>query len=289
MRPDFSLLAALAALAVLAHPGDAQATARKPRAEPPAGFATAAPGRAAKPPAVLPPAMRADKPLVTATAPGAGQAGYVHYFLIRLPDDALEIQVGIELPDQRIAWSFPGLGAVISPFIEAGTVTAGGEDYDVWHLYAIRPFPDDAAMGALQKQLAGRVRPWVEAKTPYCENDGPRAGCMSCLGFVLRALFPARADGYPALPRDFARAGTAARYTTKDLLLYLTGMLELPTRQARLQRIARLELPDDLREDLENLVQAMGAGTAAPGTAAQKRPVARPTTIGTRPARRAPL
>ena len=284
-------IAALAGFLGVAHPDAARAFALTGGAEPAAGLAVLAepePVRfarmmssarsvtlASKPSSGKSPApvARADKPLATATTAGPGQAGYVHFFLLRLPDDALEIQVGIELPDQRIAWSFPGLGAAVSPFIETGTVKAGEVEYDVWHLYGIRPFPDDASMAALQKQLAERIRPWIEAKTPYCENDGPRAGCMSCLGFVLRALFPGRADGYPALPRDFARAGTGARYTTKDLLLYLTGMLELPTRQARLQRIARLTLPDDLREDLEELVYSMSASApvAAPQGPAQKR------------------
>jgi hypothetical protein len=206
---------------------------------------------------------RAESPVVTAAAAGLGQDGYVHYFLMRMPDETLEVQVGIELPDQQIAWSFPALGVAVSPFIEAGVVSAGGKDYEVWHLYGIRPFPDDAAMATLQKALPARIRPWVEGKTPYCENDGPRSTCMSCLGFVLRVLFPGRNSVYPDLPRDFWRAGTASRYTTRDLLLYLTGMLELPTREARLQRIAKLALPDDLREDLEALVYSMGATESA--------------------------
>lgn len=256
------LFAALAVPLGIAHPGDARAFVRSVTL---ASKPLPASARGA--------VTRADKPLLTATAAGAGQAGYVHFFLIRLPNEALEIQVGIELPDQRIAWSFPGLGASVSPFIESGTVTAGGNDYDVWHLYAIRPFPDDASMAALWKQLERRIRPWIEAKTPYCENDGPRAGCMSCVGFVLRALFPGRAGSYPELPRDFRRAGTAAKYTTKDLLLYLTGMLELPTRKTRLERIARLTLPDDLRGDLEDLVYSMGT--------AEERPV--PRKVGVRP------
>ncbi len=231
---------------------------------------------------------RAGKPVVTASSAGAGQAGYVHYFIVQMPDESLEIQVGIELPDQRIAWSFPGLGAVISPFIESGTVQAGGRDYEVWHLYGIRPFPDDAAMAVLGRELTGRIQPWIRAGTPYCENDGPGSNCMSCLGFVLRALFPGRGSDYPGLPRDFWRAGTASKYTTRDLLLYLTGMLDLPTREARLQRLARLQLPEALREDVEALVYSMGvsesaaaAGAAAPG-ASPKRPVARPATTGTR-------
>lgn len=270
LRRVVSWVAAFAALAVLGQPTEAQASARKGRGgEPAAGVAA----RAA--------ATRADKPVVTAMAPAAGQAGYVHFFLVQLPDEALEVQVGIELPDQRIAWSFPGLGVTISPFIEAGTVRAGDAEYDVWHLYGIRPFPDDASMAALQKQLVARVQPWLEARTPYCVNEARRGRCMSCLGFVLRALFSVRADGYPALPREFARAGAASIYTTRDLLLYLTGMLELPTRQARLQRIARLTLPDDLREDLEEIVYSAGA--------TEKQAAARPARVGTRPVPRKKL
>lgn len=235
---------------------------------------------------------RADKPVLTATAAGAGQAGYVHYFLLRMPDETLEIQVGVEMPDQTIAWSFPDLGVTTSPFIEAGTVTAGGREYEVWHLYGIRPFPDDAAMAALQRELASRVQAWMRAAPPYCVNDGPRSNCMSCLGFVLRVLFPGRQGEYPSLPRDFWRAGTASMYTTKDLLLYLTGMLDLHTREARLQRIARQALPENLRADLEELVYAMGAlesGAAASAAAQntpQKRLEARPAKIGIRPAQR---
>ncbi|MBI4194234.1 MAG: hypothetical protein HY526_04050 [Betaproteobacteria bacterium] len=241
-------------------------------------------------------AVRAGRPVVTVTAAGAGQAGYVHYFLLRLPDETLEIQVGIELPDQRIAWSFPDLGVVVSPFIDAGVVAAGRKDYEVWHLYGIRPFPDDAAMAVLRNQLADRIRPWVAAKTPYCENDGPRSECMSCLGFVLRALFPGRGGAYPDLPRDFWRAGTASKYTTRDLLLYLTGMLDLPTRAARLTRIAGLTLPDELREDLEALVYSMGAAESAassnagpPRDPAQSRSGTRPSKVSTRPPQRRPL
>jgi hypothetical protein len=239
---------------------------------------------------------RADKPVVTATAAGTGQAGYVHYFLLRMPDETLEIQVGVEMPDQTIAWSFPDLGVTISPFIEAGAVTAGGKEYEVWHLYGIRPFPDDAAMTVLRRELANRVRTWTRAATPYCENDGPRSNCMSCLGFVLRVLFPGRQSDYPSLPRDFWRAGTASMYTTKDLLLYLTGMLDLHTREARLQRIARQALPESLRQDLEDLVYAMGAlesagaANAAAQNATPKRsdsnPEPRPAKIGIRPAQR---
>jgi hypothetical protein len=318
-RSAFVLTAGVVAFVWLANPGKAQATPQQYRSDPaglaarahaefarfvrttssarpvaPAIKAKAASGnsRGAKPAL----GTRSNKPLITVTSAGAGQGGYVHFFLLRSPDESLEVQVGIELPDQRIAWSFPDLGVTVSPFIEAGVIRAGGKDYELWHLYGIRPFPDDAAMAALQKELAARIDPWVKARTPYCLHDGPRSNCMSCLGFVLRALFPGRNSDYPDLPRDFWRAGIASRYTTSDLLLYLTGMLDLPTRQARLQRIARLELPDHLRRDLEELVYSMGPTESAPapraGTAPgspQKRPEPRPPRVGTRPTQRSKL
>lgn len=309
-RSSAAWIAALVAAAGLAHPGDARASAIKGRGDSILGlaaradmefarffpvttrtrhFPAAKPAPGASRTAVPATGARGGRPLVTATGVAVGQAGYVHYFIIEAPDGTLEIQVGIELPDQRIAWSFPGTGVAISPFIEAGVVQAGGKDYEVWHLYGIRPFPDDAAMAALAGALMGRIEPWIRTGMPYCENDGPKSGCMSCLGFVLRALFPGRTSDYPDLPRDFWRAGSATNYTTRDLLLYLTGMLDLPTREARLLRIARQTLPDGLREDLEELVQAMGAfesaGTAAAGpsrNAAQKPPGTRAQQAGAR-------
>lgn len=211
-----------------------------------------------------PTGTRGNKPVHTASGVAPGQAGYIHYFLLRMPDETLEIQVGIELADQRIAWSFPDLGVVISPFINGETLQAGDRSYGVWHLYGIRPHVDATAMTRLQKTLPARIDRWVKAGIPYCLDDAPRANCMSCLGLVLRALFPGRVDDYPVLPRDFWRAGMGSRYTPDDLLLYLTGMLDLPDRNARLQRIYRLGLPPDLRLDLEKLVYAMSPSEAAP-------------------------
>lgn len=212
---------------------------------------------------------RSSKPLsVAGVAPG--QAGYVHYFLLRMPDESLEVQVGIELADQRIAWSFPGLGVVVSPFIDGETIQAGGKSYEVWHLYGIRPHADAAAMARLHRELPARVERWVKTGISYCLDDAPGANCMSCVGLVLRALFPGRAD-YPALPRNFWRTAQNSRYTPNDLLLYMTGMLDLPDRNARLQRISRLELPPELRMDLEDLVRAIGTHEVAPREALQKR------------------
>ena len=173
-------------------------------------------------------------------------------------------------------------------------VAAGGNRYEIWHLYGIRPFPDDAAMSALQRDLTGRIEPWLKAATPYCGVDGLGQGCMSCLGFVLRALYPGRGSDYPDLPRDFWRAGSIGRYSPNDLLLYLTGMLDIPTREARLRRIGQLELPEELQADLQELVYAMGVHESSPSAAAggspgatQKRPVARQSSrASSRPAQR---
>ena len=302
--------AALAALVCLGQAVDAQASARKGRgelgarfsvnAEPelarfirsipgtrpvfsanrPQGGNSRSPGRAT--------VTRADKPVLAVTATGAGQAGYVHFFIVSQPDETLEIQVGIELPDQRIAWSFPDLGVVVSPFIEAGPLRAGGKEYYVWHQYGIRPFPNDPAMVSLRKELVGRVDSMVKAGMPYCLDDGPRSNCMSCLGFVLRVLFPGRQSDYPNLPRDFWRAGYAAKYSTNDLLLYLTGMLELPTREARLGHLARLSLPKELREDVERFVYSMNAVEASvetPQRSTPRRTEAVPPKSGVLPAR----
>lgn len=238
---------------------------------------------------------RGGKPVDTATTSGPERPGYVHYFLLTLPDESLETLVGIEMPGRRIAWSFPDLGVVVAPLAEKGVVTAGGREYGVSHLYGIRPFPDDAAMNELRGELAGRVGRWVAAGTPYCEADGPRSNCMSCLGFVLRVLFPGRRSDYPDLPGDFWRAMYEKSYSTEDLLLYLTGMLDLPNREARLKRAGKLDLPDALRADVQELVDAMDASGATPPptgagapqpAAAQKSPAARPAKISTRPAQR---
>jgi len=237
------------------------------------------------------PSQRANQPVVTVTGAPAGQAGYVHYFLLQLPDESLEIQVGIELAQNRIAWSFPGRGVSVSPFVDSEFIRHDGKEYVIWHLYGIRPFPDEASMIALQKDLPGRIKPWLDAKVPYCENDGPRAKCMSCLGFVLRALFPGRVSDFPVMPADFWRTGYVSRYSTHDLLLYLTGMLALPTRDARLQRIEKLGLPETLRTDLSELVYGMTpteAGAKAEA-APKKAPASKPSSIGTRPAQRRPL
>lgn len=240
--------------------------------------ATKLPSRSLQPaskPATAPSGVRAAKPLHAVTGTAFGQAGYVHYFLLRMPDETLEVQVGIELADQRIAWSFPGHGVTISPFIDAGEKESGGRIYEVWHLYGLRPFPDDNAMASLRRELPVRVDRWVKAGLPYCLDDGPRSNCISCLGFVLRALYPVR-NGYPQIPADFSRTRISNQYTPNDLLLYLSGMLELPDRNARMQRLQRQTLPADLREDLEELIYGIGVGEKTVATAKQKRAIDSP-------------
>lgn len=280
-------LLTLAALLCLAQPGAALATA-KPKPEPPRAGEAVTP----KPPAR--PLTRAQAPtqvpIVAVTSAGAGQAGYIHYFVISGPDGEPEIQVGVELADQRIAWSFPGIGAAISPFVTEGVVTAAdGTEYDVWHLYGLRPFPGDRAMASLRAGLAARLKPLLDARTPHCETEPRAGGCISCLGLVLRALFPGRAGGYPSLPRDWPE-GTGGHYTTRDLLLYLSGIAQLASREARLKRLARQPLPADLRDDLEHLVYAMGAfdAAAAPPARVQAPAASQPSKSGmrTRPPRR---
>src|SRR5688572_30075416 len=61
-------------------------------------------------------ALRTVAPVVTAPRTAPGQSGYIHYFVITGPDGEPETQVGIELPGDRIAWSFPEMGVSISPF-----------------------------------------------------------------------------------------------------------------------------------------------------------------------------
>ena len=164
---------------------------------------------------------------------------------------------------------------------------AWGEVKDV--RMAIAATAEDAVCGAdlVHTVTASRtpiVDPsWVGAGTPYCLNDEGRSNCMSCIGFVLRVLYPGRRSDFPNLPRAFERTGAAAGYTPNDLLLFLTGMTDLPSREARLQRLSRLTLPDELREDLEMLVHLL-PGTGPVGAAPEGR-----RRVGTRSTLRRPL
>jgi hypothetical protein len=202
---------------------------------------------------------------VTTVAPG--QAGYVHFFELTGPDGEPETQVGIETLDQQIAWSFPGVGASVVPFIAAGEIEAGGVRYRIQHLYAIKPFRDPVRMALLQESLALRVSLLVDDATRYCNDPESRDRfCMSCLGFVLEVLFPGPHPAPPQLPREFMRSRSHAYYSTEDLLLYLSGIDSLPTREARYRRIAQMQIPPALREDLRELVAAIDPAERVPST-----------------------
>jgi hypothetical protein len=230
---------------------------------------------------------RANAAVVTVSTTAPGQAGYIHYFVITGPDGEAETQVGIELPDDRIAWSFPGLGVVISPFIALGAITAQGKSYDVQHLYGIRTYPDEDSMQKLQRELAGRIAPWIPDRMPYCDEEHPpNQSCVSCLGFVLRVLYPSPAGdlaALPVLPPDF-RSARKNIYTTEDLLLYLTGISVDATRQARVARIELLAVPDALRDQL---VRIANETDEVPAAVASGAPAVKPPTM--RPGREADL
>ena len=210
------------------------------------------------------------------TAPGANQAGYVHYWLITAPDGEQETQVGIELPDQRIAWSFPGLGVHITPFIATGEVDANGKVFQVQHLYGLRPFTSDTTMRTLRGSLMHRVTPLVRQQVPYCELNGVTPGlCMSCMGFVSQVLFPGKTPEYANFPRNFTRIDGEHYHTTEDLLLYLTGLHNLRTNAARQRRLDAIGGPPALQEELIRLTAKLAE--SSPVLATAKLPVKRRT------------
>ncbi|MGQ0750054.1 MAG: hypothetical protein ACT4PS_05915 [Betaproteobacteria bacterium] len=251
IKPSTLLLAGLAMLAS----GAADATGRKTLAGAPL--------------AQLPPVSPAQRPVTRSNAPVAvvntvapGQTGYVHFFLLRDANDETETQIGIELEDGSMVWSFPHLGVVTTAYVKSGTLYANGRQYEVEHLYGVRPFPDERSMRILRAELAGRIAPYIDDQVPYCylrEPGGPF--CLSCLDFVVRVLFPGHFPLSPAVPRDFERTSATA-HTTDDLLLYLLGLQGLPNHGARIRRIDRLALPDGLREDALHLVEAMAHDSA---------------------------
>lgn len=222
--------------------------------------------------------------LGTVVSTGLEQAGYVHYFNIRGPDGVVQSHVGIELADQRIAWSFPRTGVSVVSFIGSGTLVADGQIYRVEHLYGIRPFADDPSMRALQADLAARISPWIDDETAHCDPESPsNRECVSCLGFVMRVLYPGVYRHFVALPQDFKRTSTGA-YSTEDLLLYLAGLQNLPTRAAQFQRLDELKLPLPLREDLVRIVTAADAYPAT--DVADSAPAPRPRRAAKLPARK---
>lgn len=220
--------------------------------------------------------------LQTASAAAPGQAGYVHYFLIRKPDGTAEMQVGIELADQMIAWAFPDLGVIISPFIETGTLTAKDERYEVRHLFGLRPFPGDEPMTRLILNLPARIAPYVDGGVEHCDIDPAPRGrfCVSCLGFVLRVLFPGPFPLQAALPADFSATRSSGQFSTEDLLLYLAGLQRVASREARVERINALAMPTSLREELMRLVTVeIPAVVPAPAAPSKRRAPVRGTRI----------
>jgi hypothetical protein len=205
------------------------------------------------------PAPRSAAPVAVTTAAAPGQAGYVHFFVIRDKDGALETQIGIELDDQRIAWSVPNLGVVVMPFIKSGVLDANGTVFEVEHLYGVRPFAEERSMRTLRADLPWRIAPYIDDETPYCYHrvQGDPL-CMSCMDFVVRVLFPGHFPTHPPVPKDFER--TSEAHTTDDLLLYLLGLHGLPNQAARLKRLEQLALPDGLRRDALQLVEAQRDG-----------------------------
>ncbi|MGZ8230068.1 MAG: hypothetical protein ACXW2A_09590 [Burkholderiales bacterium] len=205
----------------------------------------------------------------------AGQAGYIHFFVITGPDNEPETQIGIELADGRIAWSFPEAGVSVSPFPASGTVMVGSTQYQIEHLYGLKPFRDEASMVALRRELPARMAPYVEENTPYCDESGDSARfCMSCLGFVLRVIYPGTSRGFPALPGDF-RSAQGGRYSTEDLLLYLAGVPLNASRTARARRIQALAVPDSLREELTRISSSLETGSDTPTAKPRRRAAAK--------------
>ena len=208
--------------------------------------------------------------------PGAGQGGYVHYWVITAPDGQEETQVGIELPDQHIAWSFPHLGVAVVPFVAEGSVDTSAGRYAIRYLYGLRPHASAAAMRRLQQALPFRVAGWVDDATPHCELNGVgRELCMSCMGFVMQVLHPGKTPAYPEFPRNFPRIGHEPYYTTEDLLLYLTGLHVLPGAAARQRQIDRIGGPPSLREELTRLTALLHADEPAAATTAANNPPAK--------------
>ncbi len=212
------------------------------------------------------------------TKTGDGQAGYVHYFLITHPDGTLEEQVGIELEDERIAWSFPGAGVIVSEFVHNSILIVDGKKFFIEHLHGIRPFASAAEMQLLKYELGPRVAFWVDNETGYCVIRQPgEAYCLNCGDFVARVLFPGLNPQVTALPEAFTRT-LGNMPTTDDLLIYMLGLHELPDAESRLRQLSRLNLPESLRLDVAAMLQpenatvaaATPAATAAGGTPEKK-------------------
>jgi hypothetical protein len=232
-----------------------------------------------------PSAANADSAALSRTLASVGpvRAGYVHYFRLTHPDGTLEDQVGIELEDRRIAWSFPGAGVIVSDFILKGSLTVDGNTIRIEHRYGVRPFRSARDMQALRAALPQRVAFWVDQETPYCIIREPgQPFCLNCGDFVLHVLFPSASPGTVSLPAELTRRSTA---TPDDLLLYMIGLYGLPDAQTRLDRLARLDLPGSLRSDLQDMLRQdlvpAATGTALARSPAPKKPLSRVVTRST--------
>ncbi len=210
-----------------------------------------------------------------------GQAGYVHYFLITHPDGTPEDQVGIELEDRRIAWSFPGAGVIVSGFVKEGALDIAGRTFFIEHLHGIRPFRTAGEMQALRNDLARRVAYWVDEETPYCIFRQPGGKlCLNCGDFVARILFPATNALMVGLPEEFTRT-LGNMPSTDDLLIYMLGLHNLPDAKSRLERLATLDLPSSLRLDVvemlqpDQTLQAAAPGVTTAGLAPARKPFSR--------------
>ena len=173
----------------------------------------------------------------------------------------------------------PNAGVIVSEFIKNGVLNANGTVFKVEHLHGIRPFPSDAQMHVLQKELTQRVAPWVDNETPYClfrQRDDPF--CLSCGDFVVRILYPGATPLVPKLPADFVRQ-LGVGYTTDDLLMYLVGLHNLPNKQAKLAQLAALDLPAGMRADITTMIHDSEpdapAATAVAATPDTKTPAAK--------------
>ncbi len=230
-------------------------------------------------PAAIPPTVATDNnntPRAVTNVAG-GQAGYVHYFLIIHPDGTPEDQVGIELEDQRIAWSFPGAGVIVSDFMRYGMLSVAGKMFKIEHLHGIRPFRNPQDMQVLRSDLARRVAYWVDEETPYCIFRQPGEQlCLNCGDFVARILFPATNAMMVGLPEELTRA-VGSTPTTDDLLIYMLGLHTLPDAKTRLARLDTLDLPETLRLDVVAMLQPDEAYTTdtIAGPAPGRKPVSR--------------
>lgn len=239
------------------------------------GWAQAATTTDAPVRAAAKPATAVARPVLHAvTSAGPGQAGYVHYFLITHPNGELEYQVGVELEDQRIAWSFPELGVTVSPFVKKGSLDANGRAFQIEHLYGIRPFARESEMRALQQALYPRVAMWVDAQTPYCLMPAPgEPFCLSCGDFVVRILWPGWHPMIPSLPADFVRS-TSTAHTTDDLLIYFAGLHNLPDRASMRAQLHKLDIPTPMRNDLVYMLAPTEPDSARTALAAATKPAA---------------